>query len=395
MNSIILILRICISLFYFGLSVKMFVIRHAYAAGWAAVVIGLIVLFPVLRLIYRRQRIVRAAAITKSFSTERILTWIRKVIALLFCYTVVGAFQREQYLTGAMITFICLLLLSPLGAFLFGPVGLSTRGQRPDWRAPVILIARNAGWVLYTAGVFAFVSKKGYDVNQVITLLVTGLVLLFIRPIILLLAPFDYVTVPATDLPVPVEEPQLPDIPATDDRKMEVFATIVPATQPRNQALQELKTTYMNLALLPPQRRGYAFQDFLNALFSAHDIVARGAFRLTGEEIDGSFDIGPQTYLLEAKWQANPTSQSDLLIFNSKVEGKSTWARGIFISHAGFGADGLKAFAHGKRTSIIGMNGDDIQLILDGHIPLKEAIKRKAMKAVESNDFFVPLVELI
>lgn len=90
-----------------------------------------------------------------------------------------------------------------------------------------------------------------------------------------------------------------------------------------------------------------------------------------------------------------PSSQSDLLIFNSKVEGKSTWARGIFISYSGFSGDALIAFRRGKRTSIIGMDGNDLMLILDGHVTLEDAIRKKSIKAVENNDFFVPLETLL
>lgn len=156
-----------------------------------------------------------------------------------------------------------------------------------------------------------------------------------------------------------------------------------------------LKAEYMELSFLEPQRIGYAFQTFLNKLFAAYSLSPKNAFRLVGEEIDGSFELEGQAYLLEARWQANPSSQKDLLIFNGKVEGKSTWARGIFISYIGFTPDGLEAFARGKRTSIIGLNGMDILFILEGRISLLDAIKKKARRAVETNDFFVSIHELI
>ncbi|HUP13407.1 MAG TPA: hypothetical protein VM187_14380 [Niastella sp.] len=41
------------------------------------------------------------------------------------------------------------------------------------------------------------------------------------------------------------------------------------------------------------------------------------------------------------------------------------------------------------------MDGNDLQLILNGAISLQEAIKIKSMKAVENNDFFVPLLALL
>ena len=50
---------------------------------------------------------------------------------------------------------------------------------------------------------------------------------------------------------------------------------------------------------------------------------------------------------------------------------------------------GLQRFAMEKGPAL------DLLLILDGAISLQDAIKIKSMKAVENNDFFVPLSALI
>lgn len=157
----------------------------------------------------------------------------------------------------------------------------------------------------------------------------------------------------------------------------------------------ELVKDYMDLSSMDPQPRGYAFEKFLNKLFVKFQLSPRDAFRIKGEQIDGSFELDGQTYLLEAKWQAKKSAQDELLIFNGKVEGKSSWARGVFISYIGFSDDGLEAFSRGKRTSIIGMNGMDILFVLEGRVSLSDLIKRKARRAVETNEFFVSVHELV
>ena len=43
---------------------------------------------------------------------------------------------------------------------------------------------------------------------------------------------------------------------------------------------------FMNLHNLTPQRRGYAFEDFLKRVFNAFGLLPRGGFRTTGEQID-------------------------------------------------------------------------------------------------------------
>lgn len=158
--------------------------------------------------------------------------------------------------------------------------------------------------------------------------------------------------------------------------------------------LKQLRQEYIDLSKIPPQERGYAFQDFLIKMFSAYGLNPKSAFRFVGEEIDGSFELDGDTYLLEAKWQAAQTGEKDLAVFSIKVGGKSIWSRGLFISYTGFTQSGLEAFARGKQTNIIGMDGQDIFFILDGRLSLNEAIKVKARRAAETNDFFVSVFQL-
>ncbi len=55
-----------------------------------------------------------------------------------------------------------------------------------------------------------------------------------------------------------------------------------------------------------PQQRGYDFERFLRELFDAYELSARTAFRLTGEQIDGSFVLHNETYLLGGQMAERP-----------------------------------------------------------------------------------------
>jgi len=156
----------------------------------------------------------------------------------------------------------------------------------------------------------------------------------------------------------------------------------------------DLKQQYKELRDLEPQNRGYAFERFLNAWFSQEGLSPRGPFRLVGEQIDGSFVIGSDIYLLEAKWQDRQTPEADLLVFREKVEGKSTWSRGLFVSHAGFTKEGQIGFSRGRSTNIIGIDGQDIYFILEGTMSLTDAIHRKARRAAETGEFFISVYDL-
>lgn len=158
--------------------------------------------------------------------------------------------------------------------------------------------------------------------------------------------------------------------------------------------LNNLREDFLKISKLKSQKRGFKFEKFLNNLFITFNLKSKKSFRITGEQIDGSFQLNGDTYLIEAKWHKNKIGQNDLLVFKGKVDSKAKWSRGFFISISGFSDDGLEAFSKGKPTNIIGMNGNDLKFILEGKIDLKKAIDIKARRAAETNEFFVSLEEL-
>ena len=142
------------------------------------------------------------------------------------------------------------------------------------------------------------------------------------------------------------------------------------------------------------QKRGYAFERFLQELFNLFNLKPKSPFRLTGEQIDGSIEFEGHTYLIEAKWQSELTGQNDLLVFREKVESKSTWSRGLFITYSGFTREGLEAFSRGRSTNLIAMTGEDLWAILDGVMDLDEAIRLKSRCAAETGKVMARVYEL-
>lgn len=59
------------------------------------------------------------------------------------------------------------------------------------------------------------------------------------------------------------------------------------------------------------QKRGYLLETFLNDLLEFEDLDPRRSFRLTGEQIDGSFAWRSRTYLIEAKWVKEPVAGAE------------------------------------------------------------------------------------
>jgi hypothetical protein len=161
------------------------------------------------------------------------------------------------------------------------------------------------------------------------------------------------------------------------------------------ETLKELTRKLVMLDSRDERKRGFEFEVFLKDLFEAYGLEPRSSFRLVGEQIDGSFELNSHVYLLEAKWHSKQISQDALLIFREKVESKSQWSRGLLVSISGFTDDGIAAFARGRATNIIGMTGQDLYFILSGEISLVDAIARKARRAAESGEFYVPVFDLL
>lgn len=157
---------------------------------------------------------------------------------------------------------------------------------------------------------------------------------------------------------------------------------------------ERLERDLIALAAMDPLPRGYAFERFLNDAFRVYGLAPREPFSLRGEQIDGSFVLGDDPYLLEAKWKAGRTPQADLLVFDGKVGGKAAWTRGLFVSYAGFTAEGLDAFVRGRQTRIICMDSVDIFHMLRGALDLRDVLRAKARRAAETNQAFVPVTDL-
>ena len=157
-------------------------------------------------------------------------------------------------------------------------------------------------------------------------------------------------------------------------------------------ATSALAVRLLEVSTMNPQARGYAFETFLKDVFDAYGMSARASFRLRGEQIDGSFVLGDQTYLLEARWRNAQVDVSALHAFNGKVEEKASWSRGLIISQSGFTADGLHAFGRGKR--VICMDGLDLHEVLSGRLHLADVIAQKVRRAAETGMAYVPVRDL-
>ncbi len=157
-------------------------------------------------------------------------------------------------------------------------------------------------------------------------------------------------------------------------------------------AASSLADRLLQVSKLDPQPRGYAFEKFLKDMFDAYGLSARASFRLVGEQIDGSFVLGDDIYLLEAKWTNDFVDTATLRSFNAKVEDKARWSRGLLLSYSGFSSEGLTAFGRGR--SVICMDGHDLHDILSRRLDFAAVLAMKVRRAAETGQPFVRVDDL-
>lgn len=172
-------------------------------------------------------------------------------------------------------------------------------------------------------------------------------------------------------------------------REAEKRPRVVPAD-----AVARMASEFLSLSRLEPQERGYAFERFLNELFGVFGLAPRSAFRVRGEQIDGSIEVAGNVYLVEAKWRQDTVVARELFAFDAMIKGHSAMGRGIFIVAGSFSAEGVAAFQSGGGNRTIGIDGQDLYMALDEALPLDQIILLKVRKLVEEGRFLCPVIEL-
>ncbi|QOY90070.1 restriction endonuclease [Paludibaculum fermentans] len=168
-----------------------------------------------------------------------------------------------------------------------------------------------------------------------------------------------------------------------------------PQTQPIGHAQHDRFATLLrDLMKLQPHPRGFAFEKFLDEVFATFDLAPRRSFRLVGEQIDGSFHLANETYLVEAKWQDQQIGNRELQSFAGAVRTKSAWARGLYVSYSGFTEDGLIAFGRGDATRIICIDGFELWQIFNRNLSLTDVLTLKTRRAAETGRAYFPVREL-
>lgn len=162
----------------------------------------------------------------------------------------------------------------------------------------------------------------------------------------------------------------------------------------RHTKLGQLRDRFFVLhGLADRQAAGRQLQSVLTELFDLHRLQPRAPFRVKGEEIDGSFELDAEVYLLEAKWEAEKLSEAPLLIFRGKIEAKSQFTRGVFIAVNGITDAAHDAITRGKQPTFFVMDGHDLAMVLSGEAELAGYLRVRMRLLAEEGRVVVPFSE--
>jgi hypothetical protein len=141
-------------------------------------------------------------------------------------------------------------------------------------------------------------------------------------------------------------------------------------------------------------KAGIALERLLTELFGLFSLNPRKSFCVVGEQIDGSFELDHETYLLEAKWEKEPLSEQPLAYFRAQIEGKSSITRGVLIAINGVSEPAKQAIARGKQPLFFCMDGHDLMMVLSGQVVLDELLRQRRRVLAQEGLMFVPFNEL-
>ncbi len=158
----------------------------------------------------------------------------------------------------------------------------------------------------------------------------------------------------------------------------------------RSAKLQELKSRFFDLNDFADRNAaGLALEAILNELFETYELHPRPPFRIVGEQIDGSFELDHETYLLEAKWEKGKLSEAPLMVFREKVTGKSQFTRGMFVAINDVTDDAKQAICRGKQPNFFLVNGYDVAMLLSEDLSLVDYLRAR-VRLLGEGEMFVP-----
>jgi hypothetical protein len=155
-----------------------------------------------------------------------------------------------------------------------------------------------------------------------------------------------------------------------------------------------LKELLLNIEKLDnQQQKGYAFERYLIDLFNAFSLEPRTSYRTEYNQIDGSIILNGSTVLIEAKYKETPINKDPFILFSEKIENKSPFTKGIFITLTRPSDKTLEYF-NDKTSRFIIFTVEELYILCDQNRSLEEILKKKFRLLEETGRVFHHILQL-
>lgn len=169
---------------------------------------------------------------------------------------------------------------------------------------------------------------------------------------------------------------------------------IINSEEVLNIEYENYKASLLDLEKIPnPQTRGYAFEKYLNELFNSFNLNPHASYRTEYDQIDGSFVLDNNTVLIEAKYRNNSITKDDLILFTRKIESKSHFAKGLFITYSLVDNKAIKYFKdRGSRFVILTV--EELYILCQEKMSLIKVLQEKFRQLDEKGIVYKHILSL-
>lgn len=140
---------------------------------------------------------------------------------------------------------------------------------------------------------------------------------------------------------------------------------------------ESLKMSLLAIENIPsPQAKGYAFEKYLNSLFKSFNLDPHASYRTEYDQIDGSFILDGNTILIEAKYRTNAIPKDDLILFSNKIESKSHFPKGLFVTYSPVDTKAIEYFTDNSARIVI-LTVEELFILCQNQYSLPKVLQAK------------------
>lgn len=158
-----------------------------------------------------------------------------------------------------------------------------------------------------------------------------------------------------------------------------------------HEKLQEFRAEFDAIhAEANPQKRGDRFEALMNTIFDYYSDDSKGAFRRTGEQVDGLFYFDKHWYYVEIRWKQERAKAADISVLRDRA--KSAYGgdtKALFISFNGYSEECLESLKGNSDERVVLMDGYDLRCVLDCQIALDVLLAAKQADIVQNRRPFI------